>query len=351
MNTALVAQAQAQADPWVRCLVAFLADVHDRSGSDKTPVSYASHLRRFFAMHPYRSPSDFTREDVLTFLHQPISRGARRGEQPSVATRNNRLVVVNRLFTFASTFTITSPESGKPTPVFMGINPCAGLHRGKPAKPRRVLNEDELARFFASMDVSTVIGARDFSFFWTVFATARRRSEIANLCWGDIQHTVLVDPDGTQRQGYQFCFRNKGSSGTVDTQELPLSCYQAIIRYLEMSSRLASMESDNPVWTGVDVEHGGSCWLLDPYKRWADNSITVRIKRYVIKAGLDPAVSTHWLRHSSARERYLGGAPLLEIQHVLRHQSLDTTYHYLRSLVSGSADKRSADLERKFLPR
>lgn len=70
------------------------------------------------------------------------------------------------------------------------------------------------------------------------------------------------------------------------------------------------------------------------------------IKRYALRAGMDPDVSPHTLRHSFATHLLSGGADLRLIQEMLGHASIQTTQIYTQ--VENSKLKK---IHQQFHPR
>ena len=63
------------------------------------------------------------------------------------------------------------------------------------------------------------------------------------------------------------------------------------------------------------------------------------VKAAAERAGLDPAVSAHWLRHAHASHALDRGAPIHLVQATLGHASVATTGRYLHARPSESSSK------------
>ena len=89
-------------------------------------------------------------------------------------------------------------------------------------------------------------------------------------------------------------------------------------------------------------------WLLlsRTGKRLRREAIWGLVKRYALRADIDPEVSPHTFRHSFATHLLAGGADLRQIQELLGHASIQTTQIY--TSVDSSRLKR---IHKEFHPR
>ena len=333
MNTALATQGNA--DPWQRCIALYLASIQERN--EKTYNSYVYTLRAFFRMFCGKPPDYITREDVERFIHS-----SRKDTPPKASTRNYRLAVLSSFYTFAGSFTY-SGEDGKPVRLFSGVPPTAGIRLVRTPRPRRVLTQDELERLFAVMPKNTLQGLRDRSLFTFFLLTGRRLNEIRGLCYGDIEWGTITESDGSTRMGWTYHYRGeKGQSGEALTSEMPTLCRVLIDEWLEASGRLP-LEADDPIWIGI--ERPGM--PLDPYKPLSKGAITRALKKYAAAAGIDKPVSTHWLRHASAKARYEKDKDVIKIMKALGHKDLASTYRYLENFL-GNSDAGARELAHTF---
>jgi integrase/recombinase XerD len=338
-TTALTTQPQAPGDPWARCIALYLASIQERSES--TYKGYVNVLRAFFTMFP-GSPDLRTREDVERFLHTPAKIGRNQGGPPAAGTRNWRLSVLSSLYKFASQYTY-SGEDGRPVRLFDGVPPTAGIRLSKTPRPRRVLTDAELERLFSVIPRNTRQGLRDLSLFTFFLLTGRRLNEGRNLLYGDIMWDTITESDGSRRPGWVYRWiGEKGLHGEERVSELPTLAKCLIDEWLEASGRLP-LQSDDPVWVGI--ERPGLA--LDPYAPLSAGAITAALKRYAKLAGIDKPVSTHWLRHASAKARYAKDKDIVKIMKALGHSNLSSTHRYLENML-GNADAGARELSHTF---
>jgi site-specific recombinase XerD len=104
-------------------------------------------------------------------------------------------------------------------------------------------------------------------------------------------------------------------------ERLPLSqdIGQALVRYLSHGRPRCSSRR---VFIRIKAPHKGFSSSV---------AICDIVKRALIRANLNPVFKgSHLLRHSLATQMLRGGATLVEIGEILRHQRLDTTQIYAK---------------------
>ncbi len=296
---------------WKRCLIDYLKSLR----SSATRESYFTVLSRFFSLHP--EPQKITKRDIEAFMHVhfPDPHRTTRGEL-AAATQNQRVAAISSFYNFASSYI---PEN-ETEPLWNKANPTSGIVRGKAEQSPKGLTLDELSRLFDQISNVSLVGIRDKAVLLLVFWSARRRSEISGLRYGDIIDTSFPDEQGAMRKAYVLAFRGKGHKSEEDRQEIPIPALNAVTWYLVASGRYETVRPEDPLFTSIDGKRPLSA-----------STIAKRIHYYAKLAGL--RASLHTLRHTAARARYSAGSDVREIQHLLRHRNLSTTDIYLRTLV------------------
>lgn len=302
-------------------------------------------IERFFS-DSARNPDQYSQSEVEAFVSQPSYGSYRPGEQVSIGTVNQRLAILSSFYRFASTYSVLDESDGQPVFLLERPAPTLGLSYGKPARHYKAFSYDEMTKFFSVIPTDTVQGLRDRAVFLLFFWSARRRSEIARLKWGDLEQTVFLDADGARRPGWLYRFYGKGRSTQQDSAEMPGEAMLALLRYLEASGRLATMQPESPLFLSLPPPRGGN-WH-NSNKQLAGASMNRRLKFYAQQAGLDvQRLTLHSWRHTAARERHAAGSDVLEIMRLLRHSSLRMTQEYLH-ILSGEANHGAKLLREKF---
>jgi integrase/recombinase XerD len=187
----------------------------------------------------------------------------------------------------------------------------------------QVLSPESVEKLLAAPQPQERFFLRDKAILETMYATGNRASEVVGLRLED----VFLDS--------KFCkCTGKGNKQRV----IPLGrvAVNALRTYLDqLRPQLVRTAPDAP-W--VFVSRGG--------RQLTREMLWVLVKKYVRRAGLNPRVSPHTLRHSFATHLLAGGADLRTVQELLGHASIQTTQHYTH------VDRdRLKGIHQKFHPR
>ena len=183
------------------------------------------------------------------------------------------------------------------------------------------LTVEQTRGLLASPDRSTRQGRRDATLLATLYDTAARVQELADLTVGDIrlEGPALVDLTGKGRK----------------TRHVPLTgnTVALLAAYLAEHHLNGPGHDQQPLFFNqhqVKLSRGGITWILHKYQRRTDNP-------ELTKARLSP----HTLRHSKATHLYDAGVPLPYIRDILGHADLSTTEIYAR--VSTEAKRKALE--------
>jgi integrase/recombinase XerC len=172
----------------------------------------------------------------------------------------------------------------------------------------KAIGVEQVEKLLSAPDDTDLLGARDRAILETLYSTGIRVSELVSINRGDIDDT-----------GEALIVRGKGKKERI----VPLGSHAiAALRHYRMmlDSHLERAglkpEADAPLFIN---KHGG---------RLSTRSVRRKVSKYLLKAGLDPDISPHTLRHSFATHLLDNGADLRSVQELLGHQSLSTTQIY-----------------------
>lgn len=192
-------------------------------------------------------------------------------------------------------------------------NPVSTIKTPKQEKKLpKFLDYEQIQKLLDTPPADSWLGARDRAMMETMYSTGLRVSELVSLNLEDVDFLSEV-----------IHIRGKGKKERI----CPVGsrALQSIQRYLEYRNR--RMESDPNFDSKVLFanKHG---------KRLSTRSVRRKMDKYLIEAGLDPAISPHTLRHSFATHMLNNGADLRSVQELLGHQSLSTTQIYTHVTTS-----------------
>ncbi len=171
----------------------------------------------------------------------------------------------------------------------------------------KVLTEGAVERFLNAPRRWDAMYLRDRALLELMYATGCRVSEVSDLRINNLH----------MNEGYCVA-EGKGSKQRI----VPLGqrAIEAIQEYLSQQRPHLIRNRDPLTTVWVVVSRSG--------RRLRREAIWELVKRYAIRAGIDPNITPHTLRHSFATHLLAGGADLRLIQEMLGHATIQTTQIY-----------------------
>jgi integrase/recombinase XerD len=231
----------------------------------------------------------------------------------SISTRNQRLAAISSFYRWM--------QSQDPTQMACCQNILA-IPAKKQAQPTvNHLSVEQTRRLLAQPDRSTRRGRRDTTLLATLYDTAARVQELADLTIRDIR---LEPPPMAALTG-------KGGK----TRHVPLGDNTAALlnAYLTEHRLNRPGHDDDAVFVNQHrskLSRGGIAWIIRKYQAMTGDP-----------ALLNADLSPHVLRHSKAMHLYEAGIPLPYIRDILGHVDLSTTEIYARA--STEAKRRALE--------
>jgi site-specific recombinase XerD len=221
----------------------------------------------------------------------------------SASTRNQRLAAINSFCTWMQT------EDPARMACYQNVLAIPAKKQPHPAVHHLTVEQTRL--LLAQPDRSTRRGRRDATLLATLYDTAARVQELADLTVRDIhlEHPAMAALTGKGRK----------------TRHVPLmgNTTAILAAYLAEHHLDTPGHDDHPVFFNQHrskLSRGGIAWIIRKYQARTDNPQL---------AGAD--VSPHTLRHSKAMHLYEAGVPLPYIRDILGHVDLSTTEIYARA--------------------
>lgn len=287
-------------DPWVVKFLRHLAG--DRGASVYTQRNYKQAVMEFDCWYEElrkKAPDweQLGRDDFRDYLRHL---GRHKFSRAAIQLRFSALrtfykyLVRNGVLEVSPIRNILMPKLEKRLPRFLTVQQLMDLLKA-PA--------EELRRAAENGPVDAAICFRDAAILETIYSCGLRISELCGLLAGDIdwnEQLVRVRGKGKKERlvpigtpALEAIRAYWKQAGTAPTEEMPVFC--------------ASTAKPEP---------------LSP------RTIQVRLKKYLLAAGLDPKLTPHKLRHSYATHLLDAGADLRSVQELLGHAHLVTTQIY-----------------------
>jgi site-specific recombinase XerD len=231
----------------------------------------------------------------------------------SISTRNQRLAAISSFYRWM--------QSQDPTLMACCQNILAIPAKRQTQPTVNHLSVEQTRRLLAQPDRSTRRGRRDATLLATLYDTAARVQELADLTIRDIR----IEPPP------MAALTGKGGK----TRHVPLGNNTAALlnAYLAEYCLNRPGHDDDAVFVnqqGRKLSRGGIAWIIRKYQAMAGDPVLANAE-----------LSPHVLRHSKAMHLYDAGVPLPYIRDILGHVDLSTTEIYARA--STEAKRRALE--------
>lgn len=281
-------------------------------------------IRRFVSWCDERSlthPNQITKPILERYQRHLYYYRQERNDQPLSASSQNRYLSNVKQF-----FKWLTREN------YLLYNPASEIVPMKRTKSLPVvLSEEEVQALIEQPDTQKAEGIRDRAILELFYSTGIRRMELCHLKLG---HISLA------RKTLQV-HKGKGNKDRL----IPIG--ERAVHWL---SRYLTQSRDQLI---LDTEQD-ALFLNDYGDPFRDTKLGDKVKRYMIKAGIDVPGSCHLLRHAMATHMLENGADLRYIQAMLGHSDVSSTQIYthvsIRKLQEVHAQTHPARLKKSHEP-
>lgn len=258
---------------------------------DSTKQEYLRDVDRFRKFLGYAPLRSLTLEDLQAYQNHLDSQNLKD------ATKRRKINSIKSLLSFACNLNY----------VTFNVAAAVRIPKASPILTGRFLRVGEVMRLFAREP-----RPRNVIFLKLLYATGCRVSEICRLKWSDFH-----DRDDGETQ---VTIMGKGQKQRIVL--VPIAVW------LELETMRDGAEPAAYIFLGRDKAKSMT--------RATGHEI---IKAAALRAGLDPKISCHWLRHAHATHSLAKGAPLQLVRDTLGHSSIAVTNVYLESNPEDSSSK------------
>lgn len=270
----------------------FAVRLRAKGSSEHTISAYQRDLRCFVRALPDAGIRDVTPAMIDAALTGPALACSDDGRIKSAATMHRLKAVVRSFFAWAVETGLTD------------TNPANHVVTKRLSRtPPRFLTEPEKRRLLKELhDRANPLARRDRVIFELFLGTGIRLAELVNLDIDDI------DLDGKHA-------RVIGKGGVPQVKFLKSSLRTILRAYLQERRKLTTGEC-----AALFVSSRGT--------RLCARQVDVRLKYWLVRAGIGKRISPHGLRHTFATHLYARTSDLLLVKRALVHRDISTTEIY-----------------------
>jgi integrase/recombinase XerC len=286
-------------DEWI---LKFLQHLGAKGASVYTERNYRQALTVFFDWHraqrqcqpDWRALRRDDFRDFLRFLGRSNSSRAALRLRFSALRSFYKFLIRGGLVAASPIKNLALPKLEKRLPRFLTVEQLRTLLKMPAAELQREADERKV-------DASMYF--RDAAILEVIYSCGLRISELCQLCAGDVDWDNQV-----------IRVRGKGKKERLAPVGVP--ALEAVRAYWRLRGYVPSEHM--PVFTGLGTRVAPLTARI----------IQLRLKRYLLAAGLDSRLTPHKLRHSFATHLLDAGADLRSVQELLGHAHLVTTQVY-----------------------
>ena len=313
----------APAEPWVitedPCVAQYVAHLeHERNASRHTVSNYLLDIKQFAvsnwgadALPPFAwgSTDRYTGRKFLVTSQKAGAQATTTSRKLSCLRSFYRFLEREEMVNANPFAALKGPKRPRTLPHFLSVPEVVRLLDA----PAKVWDESEKPRSDKERRTAEFLARRDTALLEVLYSTGGRVSEVAGL-----QDSSVDLLSGVVQ------VRGKGKKERLCALGRPA-----------VKAVKAALALRNALWPEIERRPRGEkpIFVNTRGTRLTTRSIERLLKRYLMTAGLNPALTPHALRHSFATHLLDAGADLRSVQEMLGHASLSTTQIYTHVTV------------------
>lgn len=290
----------------------FMINCTNKDLTKKTLMSYESTLKLFFKFleeefnikevekvqeKHIKDYLDFTKErgkysfvtDVKsTDINKPHNR-TDFGKEISIATINNYLRNIKVFFNFCF------------DSKYIKINPVARIKQFKATRrPKEDITDLDFQKLIKAIDTTTFHGHRDYCIIHLLMDTGMRIGETLALTEKDVlldKRAIFIGADISKGRKDRYVFYS-------------ITMQKILMRWLDYKDRYLNTDLVFPSSRNKKLEVP---------------NIEKNLKKYVLRAGLNPNISCHHFRNNFGKRALMSGMSIFQLSVILGHSSVEVT--------------------------